>query len=399
MGKMEFTYTSGWEEFEQYCKELYRGYLNRYCQGNERVCEDEINQAYASGMSFIQKKVSENKEILKQLWVAAFIGNLARKYDLTVTVKTQSCAFILGLFNLLPYGVMKTVSINYPYANISLIEYEVGEIFYNTGKSDIEAFFQNSGYEILWLGPVDKDKNEIKPIGIAVLPQNKTKLDYIKNCGKLKDGSIGLIEETTSTYNETEESNVAIYYFRPTKRTTKLDIDVCEGLKIDKTENFVCSWENMIETGFMTPEEEVRFQYIKPDTEFEMMEILAFCMADVNYPELEDENILFSAYPFTREDVFGYLINISMSEKNACYWTEVIRKGQFVDKYEKGNDKDEANYFDDSEVEMFKAVKYLPSEISVSTTYELYKRCAVQNKIAQIRDLERQKEWFGYSCN
>lgn len=397
MGKMEFTYTSGWEEFEQYCKELYRGYLNRYCQGNEKGCEDEINKGYAIGMSFIREKVKENKEILKQLWVAAFIGNLARKYDLTVTVRTQSCAFILGLFNLLPYDVMKKTSINYPFANISLTEYEVGELFYNTAKREIEAFFHDSRHEILWLGSVEKD--EIQSIGIAVLPEGKTKLDYIKNCVKLTDGSIGLIEETTSAYNETEESIAEIYYFRPTKRTTKLDMDICEGLKIDKTENFVCSWENMIETGFMTPEEEVRFQYIKPDTEFEMMEILAFCMADVNYPELEDENILFSVYPFTREDVFGYLINISMSEKNACYWTEVIRKGQFADKYEKGNDKDEANYFDDSEVEMFKAVKYLPSEISVSTTYELYKRCAVQNKIAQIRDLERQKEWFGYSCN
>lgn len=397
MGKMEFTYTSGWEEFEQYCKELYRGYLNRYCQGNEKGCEDEINKAYAIGMSFIREKVKENKEILKQLWVAAFIGNLARKYDLTVTVRTQSCAFILGLFNLLPYDVMKKTSINYPFANISLTEYEVGELFYNTAKREIEAFFHDSRHEILWLGSVEKD--EILSIGIAVLPEGKTKLDYIKNCVKLTDGSIGLIEETTSAYNETEESIAEIYYFRPTKRTTKLDMDICEGLKIDKTENFVCSWENMIETGFMTPEEEVRFQYLKPDTEFEMMEILAFCMADVNYPELEDENILFSVYPFTREDVFRYLINISMSEKNACYWTEVIRKGQFADKYEKGNDKDEANYFDDSEVEMFKAVKYLPSEISVSTTYELYKRCAVQNKIAQIRDLERQKEWFGYSCN
>lgn len=397
MGKMEFTYTSGWEEFEQYCKELYRGYLNRYCQGNEKGCEDEINKAYAIGMSFIREKVKENKEILKQLWIAAFIGNLARKYDLTVTVRTQSCAFILGLFNLLPYDVMKKTSINYPFANISLTEYEVGELFYNTAKREIEAFFHDSGHEILWLGPVDKD--EIQPRGIVVLPEGKTKLDYIKNCGKLTDGSIGLIEETTSAYNETEESIAEIYYFRPTKRTTKLDIDVCEGLKIDKTENFVCSWENMIETGFMTPEEEVRFQYIKPDTEFEMMEILAFCMADVNYPELEDENILFSAYPFTREDVFGYLINISMSEKNACYWTEVIRKGQFADKYEKGNNKNEADYFDDSEVEMFKAVKYLPSEISVSTTYELYKRCAVQNKIAQIRDLEKQENLFGYSYN
>ena len=397
MGKMEFTYTSGLEEFEQYCKELYRGYLNRYCQGNEKGCEDEINKVNAIGMSFIREKVKENKEILKQLWVAAFIGNLARKYDLTVTVRTQSCAFILGLFNLLPYDVMKKTSINYPFANISLTEYEVGELFYNTAKRKIEAFFHDSGHEILWFGSVEKD--EIQPIGIAVLPEGKTKLDYIKNCVKLTDGSIGLIEETTSAYNETEESIAEIYYFRPTKRTTKLDMDICEGLKIDKTEKFVCSWENMIETGFTTTEEEVRFQYLKPDNEFEMLEILALCMANVYYPELEDENILNSLYPFTREEVFRYLINISMSEENVCYWTEVIRKGQFADKYEKGNSKDEADYFDDSEVKMFKAVKYLPSEISVSTTYELYKRCAVQNKIAQIRDLEKQENLFGYSYN
>ena len=150
MGKMEFTYTSGWEEFENYCRELYRGYLNRYCQGNEKVWEDELNRIYATEMSFIQKKVNENEEILKELWVAAFVGNLAKKHDLTVTVRTQSCAFILGLFNLLPYDVMKTTSINYPFANISLTEYEVGELFYNTAKREIEAFFHDSGYEILW---------------------------------------------------------------------------------------------------------------------------------------------------------------------------------------------------------------------------------------------------------
>lgn len=118
MGKMEFTYTSGWEEFENYCRELYRGYLNRYCQGNEKVWEDELNRIYATEMSFIQKKVNENEEILKELWVAAFVGNLVKKHDLTVTVRTQSCAFILGLFNLLPYDVMKTTSINYPFSNI-----------------------------------------------------------------------------------------------------------------------------------------------------------------------------------------------------------------------------------------------------------------------------------------
>ena len=76
MEKMEFIYTIGWDKFEQYCKELYRGYLNRYCQGNEKACEDEINKAYAMGMNFIREKVKENKEILKQLWVAAFICKL-----------------------------------------------------------------------------------------------------------------------------------------------------------------------------------------------------------------------------------------------------------------------------------------------------------------------------------
>ena len=39
MEKMEFIYTSGWEKFEQYCKELYRGYFDsvsyfaRYSKG------------------------------------------------------------------------------------------------------------------------------------------------------------------------------------------------------------------------------------------------------------------------------------------------------------------------------------------------------------------------------
>lgn len=64
-------------------------------------------------------------------------------------------------------------------------------------------------------------KDEIQPIGIAVLPEGKTKLDYIKNCVKLTDGSIGLIEETTSAYNETEEFIAEIYYFLPTKKNYK----------------------------------------------------------------------------------------------------------------------------------------------------------------------------------
>lgn len=396
---MEFMYTSGWEEFEQYCRDLYLGYLNRYSQGNEKSWEHKMKKNYAIGMSFIQKKVNENKEILKQLWVAALVGKLARKYDLTVTGRTQSCENIFGLLNLLPYNVAEAMALNYPYTNISLTEYEVGDVFYNTVKEELEEFFCNSGYEILWLGPMDNDKGEIQPVGIAVLPQSKTKLDYIENCGKLKDGSVGLIEKESISYNEVEELDVDIYYFRPTKRSTKLDMDICEGLKIEETEKFVCSWKDMVETGFMEPEEEVRFQYLKPANEYEMMEVLALSMANVDYPGLEDENVLYRAYPFTREDVFMYLINISMSEENACYWTEIIRKGRFASTYQKGSNEKEAIYFDANDVEMFTAVKYLPSKLAVSTTYSLYRRCAVQNKIAKIRDLEKQESLFGYSYN
>lgn len=33
MGKMEFTYTSGWEEFENYCGELYSGIFEQILSG------------------------------------------------------------------------------------------------------------------------------------------------------------------------------------------------------------------------------------------------------------------------------------------------------------------------------------------------------------------------------
>ena len=53
MEKMEFIYTSGWEKFEQYCKELYRGYLNRYCQGNEKACEDPCSLPSTNAISAV----------------------------------------------------------------------------------------------------------------------------------------------------------------------------------------------------------------------------------------------------------------------------------------------------------------------------------------------------------
>ena len=372
MRKMDFTYSSGWKEFEQYCRALYDGYCNRYCKANDKLYERE--------MCFIQKKVKENKELLKQLWVSAFIGMVAKKYDLTITAKTQSCALILSLFNLLPFNAME-IGVDYLNTDISLIEYEVGKRFYDTAKAEIEEFFYESGYEILWLGPVDMYCDEIQPVGVAVLPRLKNKLDYIDGCGKLEDGTVGLIEGAISSYDEPTEYKLEVYYFRPTKRNTKLDTEIQEGLKVEKTKKFECTWKDMVDTGLMSPEETVRFQYLKPTNRDEMERIIAYCMADINHTEMADKNILISIYPFTREDMYMYLIDISMSQENAYYWTEIICKGQFTNVYKKGSSENEAMCFDDGEVEMFQAVKYLPSNVSVLTTYELYRRCAVQNNI------------------
>ena len=34
---MKFRYTNSWEEFEEYCEELYHGYLNRYRQNRVNI--------------------------------------------------------------------------------------------------------------------------------------------------------------------------------------------------------------------------------------------------------------------------------------------------------------------------------------------------------------------------
>ena len=199
--------------------------------------------------------------------------------------------------------------------------------------------------------------------------------------GKLEDGTVGLVEGAISSYDEPTEYKLEVYYFRPTKRNTKLDTEIQEGLKVEKTKKFECTWKDMVDTGLMSPEETVRFQYLKPTNREEMERIIAYCMADINYTEMADKNILISIYPFTREDMYMYLIDISMSQENAYYWTEIICKGQFTNVYKKGSSENEAMCFDDGEVEMFQTVKYLPSNVSVLTTYELYRRCAVQNNI------------------
>lgn len=392
MNVMNFKYTNTWEEFENYCETIFQGYFNRYSKDKGGDWEYEIRRQYAFEMKFIRNKVIEDKDILKQLWLAAFMGMLAKKYDLTINVHTQSCPYILHLLNLIPYDVMEKedlyVKYHYPYAGISLTEYEVGEKFYRTVKAEVETFFGNSGYEFLWLGQSENDNCEAKPVGIAVLSSNKSKLDYLENCGKLSDGSVCFKDEAEVSYGMMEERNLTLYYFRPIKLNTKLDKDIHEGVRIEKTEGFVCTWKDMINTGLMAPEEQLRFQYYEPK-EDEMRDILASSMADIDYSQVKYEDWLEYPSEFTREDVFESLRNMVRTEKNACYWTNIIRKGQFAKEYRKCNEWDkrrEEHLFCHDEVERYKAIKYLPSRWDVLTRYELYRRCIVQTKIIENRE-------------
>lgn len=122
---MEFKYTNTWEEFEEYCEELYRGYLNRYRKGWGKSWEYEMQRHYVAEIEFIRSKVKEKPDTIKQLWLAAFVGMLSKKYNLTITVKTHTCPYVLHLFNLLPYDVMDEgyalKKIHYSYTTISFV--------------------------------------------------------------------------------------------------------------------------------------------------------------------------------------------------------------------------------------------------------------------------------------
>lgn len=399
MDVMNFKYTNTWETFENYCEILYQGFIHRQGKDKGVTWEHEMRKQYAFEMKFIRNKVIENKEILKQFWMAAFIGMLSKKYNLTINVYTESCPYVLHLLDLIPYDVMEKeelhVKYHYPYAGISLTKYEVGKNFYCTVKAEVETFFSNSGYEFLWLGQNENDDCEMKPVGIVVLPQNKSKLDYLENLGKLRDGSVCFKDEVQVSYGMLEDWDLLFYYFEPTKLHTKLDEDICEGIKIDKTKGFVCTWKDMIDTGLMTSEEQLRFQYYMPKGSYEMMNIVASSMAYIDYSEISYEDWLKYSRELTREDIFESLINIVMTEKNACYWTNMIRKGRFAKTYRKCNqrNKREEHLFCHDEVERYKAIKYLPSRWDVLTRYELYRRCAIQRKIIE----KREEESVGYA--
>lgn len=86
---MKFRYTNSWEEFEGYCKELYYGYLNRYRQNRGESWKYEMQRYYVAEMKFIRSKVEEKPDTIKQLWMAAFMGMLTKKYDLTNKYKNR----------------------------------------------------------------------------------------------------------------------------------------------------------------------------------------------------------------------------------------------------------------------------------------------------------------------
>lgn len=62
---MEFKYTNTWEEFEEYCEELYRGYLNRYRKGWGKSWEYEMQRHYVAEIEFIRSKVKEKPDTIK----------------------------------------------------------------------------------------------------------------------------------------------------------------------------------------------------------------------------------------------------------------------------------------------------------------------------------------------
>ncbi|MCF2554405.1 hypothetical protein [Faecalicatena contorta] len=386
---MEFKYTNTWEEFEEYCEELYRGYLFRYRKGWGKSWEYEMQRHYVAEMKFIRSKVNEKPDIIKQLWIAAFVGMLSKKYDLTINVKTQTCPYVLHLLNLLPYDVLDEgyalKKIYYSYTTISFVEYEVGELFYNTVKTEIDKFFSGTGYEFFWIAQRKTKQGAGKPIGIGVLPQNRKKLDYVHNCGRLCDGTLCFLEENNISYEATDQFDLTTYYYRVTELNSKLDTDTDKGICIKNTDRFMCSWDMMVKTGCMTPEEELRFRCFKPEEGFQMIQILASVMADIDRSELESEIHCYPNY-FTREDIFEYLIEGNMSEENAGYWTTIIRKGQFDQKYNKNG------FFSEDEVEKFRAVKFLPSKWNVLTRYKMYRRYAIQKKI--IESEKKNEKYF-----
>ena len=347
-------YTSSLPELQKYLDVKLGEYIEKEELEEEQAFCVKIH--YDEERRLLTEHVYGSPQKLKEMCFMAFLGFLAKEKKITVSNVVSQCPFILYLLGVVSYDVFQEIYYAedvYPkfYGNdlyskgkINSTNYYVGENFYKVCKGDIKQFLDQSGYICMWEGKAPICSDSVfnrEPVGIVVLPMEKDLSEHKSELGKLYDGTDCILEENSlDLYPQGQ-----FYQFLSMKQER---------------------WELSEE------ESKIIEAYEKQEVDKEtVIRVLASVMINSGYAShYRDVMENFQDNIYSREALYGYLMENQMYEEQALYWTELIRRGTLKRKLQ----RQEISYSDYAElyiaigkekVDLFSHVRYLPSCWSV----------------------------------
>ena len=346
-------YTSTLPELQKYVDKQ----LEEYMEGKRLLGGEHsflVPLHYEAERRMLIEQVYGSPQKLKEMCFMAFLGYIAKKKKIKVSNVVSQCPFILHLLGVVSYDIFEEMCYlenGYPkfYGNdlyekgkINSTNYYVSEKFYESCKDDIKQFLDQSGYICIWEGKAPSCSDSVfnrETIGIVVLPVENDLSEHKDELGKLYDGTECVLEENSLDLYPQGQFYQFLSVRQEKEELSKEEYQMIEAYKeqeVDKQTVIKLLATGMINSGYES--------------------------ASYYYDAMEN----FQDNIYSREALYGYLMEQEMDGEQVIYWIELIRKGALKRKLQ----RQEISYSDYAElylaigkerIDLFSNVKYMPS--------------------------------------
>lgn len=348
---MIFKYNNSETMLYNYIDQLFDEYIKV-----EQIDEVELflsKVRYKEEKELLKTKIKNFPEYIPRFWLAAYLSKISRDAGCILRASVTQCPFIMYLLHLASYNILKKGGLEKPYlykqTEISIWNMRVGNEWYDSVKHRIDDFFTDTGYQYLWVG-AEKTR---EPCGIVSFPEKVELLEYSHwYCDRLPDGTICFQEEIIPEFlREVQGYYTEISRLPFTKGRWKAEQSKKE------------LWHEFIDMQCLDIAEELVVRHFKPESDAEMINALAIAQfaETIDHPGVYDQlEMMDRLSVVTEEDLWNYLKNNGLSEKQAYYWSDLISRGQLRNYFPSFCQS--GIIFDEYFVDILCSISFLPSK-------------------------------------
>ncbi len=348
---MIFKYNNSETMLYNYIDQLFDEYIKV-----EQIDEVELflsKVRYKEEKELLKTKIKNFPEYIPRFWLAAYLSKTSRDAGCILRASVTQCPFIMYLLHLASYNILKKGGLEKPYlykqTEISIWNMRVGNEWYDSVKHRIDDFFTDTGYQYLWVG-AEKTR---EPCGIVSFPEKVELLEYSHwYCDRLPDGTICFQEEIIPEFlREVQGYYTEISRLPFTKGRWKAEQSKKE------------LWHEFIDMQCLDIAEELVVRHFKPESDAEMINALAIAQfaETIDHPGVYDQlEMMDRLSVVTEEDLWNYLKNNGLSEKQAYYWSDLISRGQLRNYFPSFCQS--GIIFDEYFVDILCSISFLPSK-------------------------------------